>query len=48
VPKRNQDDRQLILDISRRIADAYDATMELPDGERRAAIEQRLAPLNVG
>ncbi|MBM3572969.1 MAG: aromatic ring-hydroxylating dioxygenase subunit alpha, partial [Alphaproteobacteria bacterium] len=47
IPRRNQDDRQLILDTSRRIADAYDATTDLPDSDRRREIEKRLAPLNV-
>ncbi|MBM3597651.1 MAG: aromatic ring-hydroxylating dioxygenase subunit alpha [Alphaproteobacteria bacterium] len=47
IPRRNQDDRQLILDTSKRIADAYEATQNLPDGERRKAIEEKLAPLNV-
>ena len=46
VPRTNQDDRQLILDLCRKVAAAYTETMHLPDGERRAAITAMLVPLN--
>jgi hypothetical protein len=48
VPKGEGDDRALILEVSRKIADAYVRFQNLPDAERRAAIERELAPLNVG
>ena len=41
-----RDDRQLILDTCRTVADAYLQTQDLPDAERRAAISARLAHLN--
>jgi hypothetical protein len=47
VPKGTGDDRALILEISRKIAEAYIRFQHLPDAERRAAIERELAPLNV-
>ena len=47
VPKGAGDDRALILETSRKIADAYIRLAYLPDAERRAAIERELAPLNV-
>jgi len=47
VPKGAGDDRALILETSRKIADAYIRFAYLPDAERRAAIERELAPLNV-
>ena len=47
VPKGTGDDRALILEISRKIADAYIRFEHLPDAERRTAIERELAPLNV-
>ncbi|MGQ0662992.1 MAG: Rieske 2Fe-2S domain-containing protein [Pseudomonadota bacterium] len=47
VPKSNADDRKLIREVSRKIAAAYVATQDLPDAERRAAIEKRISPLNV-
>ena len=47
VPKGDSDDRALILETSRRIADAHLKFKDLPDGERRAAIGRELAPLNV-
>ena len=47
VPKAAGDDRELILETSRRIAAAYVDHKDLPDAERRAAIARDLAPLNV-
>ena len=47
VPRGAGDDRALILETSRRIAEAYLKFKDLPDSERRAAIAQELAPLNV-
>jgi nitrite reductase/ring-hydroxylating ferredoxin subunit len=47
IPPSNSDDRMLVLDTSRRVAEAYVATEHLPDEERRAKIAERLAPLNV-
>jgi hypothetical protein len=47
VPKGTGDDRALILEISRKIAEAYIRFQHLPDAERRAAIERELTPLNV-
>ena len=47
VPKGDGDDRALILATSRRIAEAHLRFRDLPDGERRAAMERELAPLNV-
>ena len=46
VPPTDQDDRQLILDLCRKVAAAYTETMHLPDDERRAAITAKLVPLN--
>ena len=48
VPKGAGDDRALILETSRRIAEAYLKFKDLPDSERREAIGRELAPLNVG
>lgn len=45
VPKAS-DDRALILETSRRIAQFYVAFKDLPDAKRRAAIARELAPLN--
>ena len=47
VPKGSGDDRALILETSKRIADAYIKFQYLPDEQRRAAIARDLAPLNV-
>ena len=47
IPPSNSDDRKLVLDTSRRIAEAYLEYQHLPDDERRAKIEVKLAPLNV-
>ena len=46
VPKTADDDRALILETSRKIAEFYVAFQDLPDAERRAAIARELAPLN--
>ena len=46
VPKAADDDRALILETSRKIAEFYVAFQDLPDAERRAAIARELAPLN--
>ena len=47
VPKGSGDDRELILEVSRKIAQAYqEAQNIIDDDERRAAIESKLAPLN--
>jgi hypothetical protein len=43
VPKGTGDDRALILETSRKIADAYIRFEHLPDAERRTAIERELA-----
>jgi hypothetical protein len=48
IPPKGGDDRELILDVSRKIAAAYIEFQDLPDAARRAAIDSRLAPLNVG
>ncbi len=48
VPLKGGDDRELILEVSRKIAAAYIEFQDLPDATRRAAIDSRLAPLNVG
>ena len=47
IPKGSGDDRALILEVSRKIAEAYVRFQQLPDAERRAAIERELGPLNV-
>ena len=47
VPKGAGDDRALILATSRRIAETYLRFQHLPDAERRAAITQELAGLQV-
>jgi hypothetical protein len=47
IPPSNADDRKLVLDTSKRVAEAYVAFDGLPDDERRARIAERLAPLNV-
>lgn len=46
VPRRAGDDRELILEISRKVAEIYVRHRHLPDAERRAAIERDVAPLN--
>lgn len=46
IPRGAGDDRALILQTSRQIADAYIEFQGLPDGERRNAIARALAPLN--
>lgn len=46
IPRGAGDDRALILQTSRKIADAYIEFQGLPDGERRNAIARALAPLN--
>ena len=46
VPRTGQDDRELILDLCRKVAAAYTETVQLPDAERRAAITAKLALLN--
>ena len=48
IPADGGDDRALIVEVSRKIAAAYIEFENLPDAERRAAIAERLAPLNVG
>jgi nitrite reductase/ring-hydroxylating ferredoxin subunit len=48
IPRGDGDDRELILRVCREVARAYVETQHLDDAERRAAITQRLAPLNVG
>ena len=47
IPKGPGDDRALILDVSRKIAESYLEFQDLPDAERRGAIEKKLALLNV-
>ena len=47
VPKGSGDDRALILETSRRVADSYVKFQYLPDPQRRAAIAHELAPLNL-
>ena len=47
IPKGPGDDRALILDVSRKIAESYLEFQDLPDAERRGAIEEKLALLNV-
>jgi phenylpropionate dioxygenase-like ring-hydroxylating dioxygenase large terminal subunit len=47
IPPSNVDDRKLVLDTSKRIAEAYLAHQHLPDEERRTRITAQLAPLNV-
>jgi len=46
-PAQAADDRQLILETSRRLAQAYVEFAHLPLAERRSAIEKALSPLNV-
>ena len=48
IPRQGDNDPQLIVEISRKIASAYRETETLPDAERRAAVEARLASLNQG
>ncbi len=48
MPKGSGDDRALILKTSRRVADAYLKFQDLPDSQRRAAIQQDLTALHVG
>jgi hypothetical protein len=48
IPANGGDDTELIRDVSRAIAAAYVECQDLEDGARRAAIEARLAHLNVG
>ena len=48
VPATVGDDTALILDLSRKVAEAYIEFQDLPDQARRDAIARRLAPLNVG
>jgi hypothetical protein len=45
APRRNDDDRAFILEISRKIAAAYVEAETLPDEERRALVEKRLAAI---
>lgn len=45
APRRNEDDRRFILDISRKIAAAYVEAQALPDPERRRLVEQRLSAI---
>jgi nitrite reductase/ring-hydroxylating ferredoxin subunit len=45
VPKRTNDDRALILEVSRQVAKVYVEEEARPFGDRRAAIERRLAAL---
>lgn len=47
VPRGTGDDRKLILETSRRVAEAYVNHQHLPDAERRAAITRDLESLNV-
>jgi len=46
IPVEEGDDRQRIAEICRKVAEAYVQTQHLPDAQRRAAIAERLAPLN--
>ncbi|MEO8858266.1 MAG: aromatic ring-hydroxylating dioxygenase subunit alpha [Burkholderiaceae bacterium] len=46
IPKGNGDDRALILETSRKIAQAYVKFQDLPDRERRDAITRELSALN--
>jgi phenylpropionate dioxygenase-like ring-hydroxylating dioxygenase large terminal subunit len=48
IPKSNSDDRRLILETSRKVAQSYLRFQDLPDDERRAAIAAELEPLNIG
>jgi len=48
IPADGGDDAELIKQVSRKIAAAYVEFQDLADAERRAAIGERLAPLNVG
>jgi phenylpropionate dioxygenase-like ring-hydroxylating dioxygenase large terminal subunit len=48
IPANGGDDVKLIEEVSGKIAAAYIAFQDLPDTERRTAIADRLAPLNVG
>ncbi len=48
IPANGGDDVNLIQDVSRAIAAAYLEFQDLPDAQRRAAIANRLEPLNVG
>lgn len=48
IPANGGDDRKMILDVSHAIAAAYVKHQDLPDHERRVAIEKSLAGLNVG
>jgi len=46
IPPNGGDDRELILEACRAVAAVYVETQQMPDAQRRAAITQRLAPLN--
>ncbi|HVO87463.1 MAG TPA: aromatic ring-hydroxylating dioxygenase subunit alpha [Casimicrobiaceae bacterium] len=48
VPASGEDDSRVIQEVSRAVAAAYLEFQDLPDAERRVAIGNRLAPLNVG
>jgi len=48
IPAGEGDDRALIVEVSRKIAEAYQRFDDLPDEQRRAAIAAALAPLNTG
>jgi len=46
IPPDGTDDREMIRRVCREVAAAYTATRHLPEESRRAAIAERLAPLN--
>jgi nitrite reductase/ring-hydroxylating ferredoxin subunit len=48
IPRAGDDDVALIASVCKAVAVAYEETAHLPDEARRAAIAQRLAPLNQG
>ena len=47
IPRNGGDDRKLILETSRRLAEVYLEFADLPVDARRRAIDQALSPLNV-
>jgi hypothetical protein len=48
IPPTGGDDTELILEVSRKVYSAYIEFQDLPDEARRAAIAEKLTPLNVG